>query len=412
MSFLLLENKRTNSKVLFLACCPVSLKIALVIKEDLQRKYETFKIFYLGNINIPIMKILLDKRISLINKTFKIIRAFFGSKNVAVIKNLITSENPNLVIIPDDSGICTSAVKICRINNIPVLSLQVGVLTRYIHGDPLNNILRKNNYFLWTVLSRILDNKLVLRFLLCLNFRFPSLEWGLSNPDVLGVMGKYFYNLMLERRIPPEKIRIVGNPLFPTLCSVTKKVLVRSQRKHRVLLFTQPFVEDNFIVEEQYLKTLVKIIQALSNVKKNIILTIKPHPRENEEKYHFLQNNKRILADNIHITKSPNLENLIANSDLVLVFSSTTGLLARFMGKHLIVLDFFDIPYYNINKLYGIAVRNVNELKNLTKTILLGEPSIFKDRQSEVDITYFVQYSGDSAKRKILGIIDQLISGD
>jgi len=373
----------------------------------MNKNYGVYKIISLRRTDEPLMSIILATEIFPIKKLFMVLKRLFGNVHVAAVKRLIHSEKPDLVIVADDSGICTSVVKICKVKNIPVICLQVGVLTRNKRKNFLS-LLRKRRYVLWTSFSRIMDNYFVLRILLCLNFRFPSLEWGLSNPDRLGVMGQYFYNLLIERGVPSDHISIVGHVLFEEPSSVGGKTTPLSRKFPKVLLFTQPFIEDNFVSEDQYVKVLKEIVRALSKIE-NLCLTIKLHPRETETKYRFLYESKDCMPYKLNILKDSNLKSLCMNCDLVLVFSSTTGLIAKFLGKPVMVLDFFDLPYYNINKLYGIIVNDFKEVEYISRVILEKGSSILEDRTSHNNIRYFIRYVGLSAKKKILKLVAQTL---
>jgi len=113
------------------------------------------------------------------------------------------------VIVGDDGGICASAIRMCKIKGIPTLGVQVGLLTKPI-GRDIFDFLRYKNYLLWKTFSKIIDNRMVIRLLLAMNFRFINFEWGSSDPDIIAVMSEYHRDILIKRGISPNKIIVTG----------------------------------------------------------------------------------------------------------------------------------------------------------------------------------------------------------
>jgi len=366
------QSKCKQKKILFIACCPVSLRIAKVLRRTLNKFDCNYKIVNLTEWYSQITPIFLDKKTNIFNKISQSVKIFFNKK-ISYVKYVIDNENPDLVIVGDDGGICASAVRICKIKGIPTLAIQVGLLIP-ITND-IYNFLRYKGYLLWRIFSKILDIKIISKVLLKINWRLTYFEWGSSNADIIAVASKYDKEILVKKGIPPHKIVITGYVLADEIVDylnlynqINKRVLLDkyelNQQKKIILLITQAFVEDALCTFENYIKVLSDIISSINT--REYQLVIKPHPRETDEKYKMLQ--KKFKSKDIKIVSKEGLITLIELillSSVSVTFNSTSGLLVFICKKPLITLDLLKLHIKSPFKEYPLNVSSIRKFNSL-----------------------------------------------
>ncbi len=211
---------------------------------------------------------------------------------------------------------------------------------------------------------------------------FGSINPSLLTPYHISVFSKYYKKKLIKKNIPTQNISITGAIIFHGFCQEIKQE--REKRKNqqntkpkRILIFTVPFIEQNFISDKEYIESLTKIISDLLLLDIERI-TIKLHPRENTkktiEKYtdiienkiiQEMKNRKNIEIKIIPHDKNNTISTLLSEHEIVINFSSTTALEAAIFDKEIItvVYNTFRNPFNKIleqSKATIIATKDQN----------------------------------------------------
>jgi len=354
---------------LFVAGCPNSKRIAeLVTKQLLKLASDKLNCEILYTYKLEPRKAFPNLR--------ALLRNFVGTYHVVLAKNILDRKKPDIVVVGDDGGINASILKLAKLRNIPTLAIQVGMLSERKRRD-FTYIFRWRNYLLWRILALIAENYLISKILILIRWRTRVLEWGLNGADIIAVMGEYYKNLLIRRGVPPNRIVVIGYVLMDTFANsipvLDKKrnslyaKLKLKEDKMKILFLSQPLVEDNICTEDEYQNILIRLTNILID---KCQLIIKPHPREDLQKYDSLMsrfNGKLIL---IKPTDNISLPELIYSVDAVMTFQSTAGLLTLACRKPLIILDILGTPYENILKKYALTFSSISKLSNFSADML------------------------------------------
>lgn len=138
--------------------------------------------------------------------------------------------------------------------------------------------------------------------------------------------------------IPERNYFITGSPLFEHEWQNYRKrsFAVRSETTTRILLVTQPLVANRVLSAVDYINGIKAIISAIQDIPDTSI-TIKLHPDEDMTLYEPVMGIDRVV-----IEKLPTMEDMVENSDLVLVIYSTAMLTALFRKRSVIVVDLWN----------------------------------------------------------------------
>ena len=407
-------------KVLFIACCPVSIKIANLLKElcKFDQKGIIYKIYDFTHGYLQLLSIIRVPSPNLFKKIGTILRSIISNRYVLQAKYIISHEQPDLIIVGDDGGICASIIKYCRIVGIPTVTVQVGLLSE-TSKDRLLNFLRMKDYLIWRVISRILSNKVISKVLLFINSRLINLEWGTSGADRILVASDYYKKLLIKRGVPVDRITVTGYLLTDEIyyfykhrqsklkgkCSaIVKELSINSTDKCTITILTQPLVEDAYCTLHDYLLVLKEL---LLNIPKDYNVIIKLHPRESSNKYDML------LSDissrrRITIVKDLPLLESINIADICITFYSTTGLIALLMGKPLITLDVFKIPYMSLYSEYKFNIKDLSQVGTILETLKKRNFKIPKN-VGELLIRKHFHIVDGKVHRRILDIILRIL---
>ncbi|MHA1333083.1 MAG: polysialyltransferase family glycosyltransferase [Candidatus Odinarchaeia archaeon] len=351
----------TYYRVLFVAGCPNSIQISKKVAKELVKiagnklKCEIINTYKLEP-----------------DKTFKNIRSkwkFIGDTRVITAKKILDEKKPDIVIVGDDGGINAFIVKIAQFRRIPVLAIQVGMLSDEVQKG-IKSIFRWRWYLLWRLYSKITENRLIAKILIAIRWRVRFLEWGLGGADILAVMGNYYKELMIKRGVPPHKIAVCGYVLlddtvkaaFSKSVKTLENILGLNPAKKKLLLLSQPLIEDNICTYNKYFNILELL---LKNLNEDYQLIIKPHPREDIGKYNKLI--KKFSEKLVVTNPEYELGDLVNYSEYVVTFQSTAGLTAFVYKKPLVILDLIKFPYVNPLKSFSIAVNNTKKLKEFAQ---------------------------------------------
>lgn len=347
--------KRRNPLVLFVAGCPVTKKIHALVTKELQRISE--------NIDCKMLY------------SYKFHRAFTYSlidKSVFAVKEMLEKERPDVVVVGDDGSVNATFIKIAKDMGIPSLAIQVGMLSEKEFEGSID-ILRTKNYFLWRFISLISNNTIVRKLTLSIGWRTRVLDWGLSGTDKIAVFGDFYKKLLISRGVPSDKISVTGYVLLDELfhyVSNHSEQLIKSKiynkigidkEKHLITLITQPLVEDEVWTKKQY-EIFLNIIRNAIRKNNSLHLVIKPHPREELQKYRSIINNLPFRNRVKILDKNFDLTELLIASDVVIMSQSTVAYWALVTRKPMISVRPFFLHYRFTLGDFVLTINNCQEL--------------------------------------------------
>lgn len=155
------------------------------------------------------------------------------------------------------------------------------------------------------------------------------------------VFGEIFKQRLLALDVREEDIIITGPLIFDDIVPFIGK----AKKKGKIVLITEPFIEENRLSKEKYFRYIETIIDSLQGLYSELI--IKLHPREKtKQDYEALLLRKGIKKAVIADTMgSPFLYSTICDASLVVNFLSTVALEAMIM----------DVPVLTIDPLVGTS---------------------------------------------------------
>ncbi|MFX0096380.1 MAG: polysialyltransferase family glycosyltransferase [Candidatus Hodarchaeota archaeon] len=349
-------------RVLFVAGCPNSVRISKSIAKELTEisadkvKCEMINTYRLEH-----------------DKAYRkpgILKGFVGDNRIITAKKILEEKSPDIIIVGDDGGINAFIVKLALLRSIPVIAVQVGMLSEEVRKS-IKSIFRWRRYFLWRLFSRIIRNRLISKILVLIRWKVRVLEWGLGGTDLVAVMGDYYKELMIKRSVPPHKVVVYGYVLLDEIVrSASSEMLSHKldniprldQTKKKILLLSQTLVEDNICSLNKYINILEALI---GNLNSEYQLIIKPHPREDTGKYTRFINK---YPDRVIITSPKHeLAGLVFNAEIVSTFQSTSGLTALVYKKPLVIIDIAKFPYVNLLKSLGATIDTIEGLRDFAQ---------------------------------------------
>ncbi len=410
------NHKREMKKILFLACCPVSLKIGKLLGMycNFEKERIKYKVYDFTHAYTQLSPILFGKT-HFLKKISMLMRILIGNRYVKIIDRLLRYEMPDLLIVGDDGGVCSSALRFCRDMKIPSIAIQVGLLTRSIRKDVIS-LLRARNYFPWRVISRIFDNKLIIKVAKVFGIRFPNFEWGLNGADFIFVTSTYHKELLIRRGVPKHKIVVTGYLLADEMYFLRRRFKKEDKislmkrygldlKKACLLILTQPLVEDGYCSYQEYLNVVKALLEKIDISKYSIVIKI--HPREKIGKYYEVIKNSRssikLLTD-----ERISLLDAILMSDVCITFYSTSGIVALAIGRPLITLDVFKTSYENPFKDYALNARNLSEFENFLEYVEENKYQLPEHITKSILNKYFGKIDGkahERAKRMLIKIL-------
>ncbi len=395
-------------RVLFVAGCPNSIEISRAVAKELRRisgkkvKAELINTYKLEP-----------------DKTFKDMRSVWkgivGDNRIIIAKEILEKKKPDILIVGDDGGINAFIVKLAQLKGIPTIAVQVGILSEESQKS-IKSILRWRGYFLWRLYSLITRNRLIANILILIRSRVRVLEWGLGGTDLLVLMGESYRERMIKRGISPHRVVVCG---YVPLDEITKSVLGQTQpkpldnipglkqSKKKILLISQPLVEDEICSLRRFAGIIEPLIKNLSS---EYQLIIKPHARENTSKYAKLI--KKFPEKAILTSPEYNLGDLVNNTEIALTFHSTAGLTTLVCKKPLIVLDFIRFLHVNPLRDFGLSIDTIGKLKDFAQNPLEFIRSWSVNYEENIH-RYLYRLDGNAARRiarVILRIMDSSTS--
>jgi len=193
--------------------------------------------------------------------------------------------------------------------------------------------------------------------------RFPTIPYA----DIVCVFGEDQKDYLIKNgNIPEKNISITGNPVYDIFFQRIKKIrkedvikkLGIKDKDKKIVLFTSTKPLKNF---NERIKIRDILIREFSK-HNNLILLIKPHPRERDLEFYEKAIGKA-NAKNIKLVKDGNLYEMLSVAYLHITSCSSAILEASIGGVPTIIIDLFKSDY---KKWYGnhralISVENENE---------------------------------------------------
>lgn len=149
-------------------------------------------------------------------------------------------------------------------------------------------------------------------------------------PSLICVPDVHAATEMRAEGFDPRHIVVTGNPYFETFADSVTRV---GERRDNVLYISQPLSADADL-KAQYgfdeFVSLEGLIQALSAVLPDAVLSIRLHPREQPQKFDMY------LTGHVEVSKTPTLEEALSRAGLVVGMYSPVLLQAAIAGKSVI----------------------------------------------------------------------------
>lgn len=215
-----------------------------------------------------------------------------------------------------------------------------------------------------------------------------------ANPlsDTICVGGDYYKDMLIENGVPSEKIEVTGWPKFDGHAKSMRCGSEKGESNRFTILFVTQGIDT---------KLNFDCIRAMSTYVSNTQgarLVVKPHPMEGFATYEELISE----IENIVLKKpTDDIAQLLNESDVVVLISSTVGIEAALMGKPIICLNIGGLGA-SIYLQTGIAIEvsQIDELAPGVVAALFDENA--KKRLSEARERFIQDYAfgqGDAAKR-------------
>ncbi|NQU33919.1 MAG: hypothetical protein HQ521_11840 [Bacteroidetes bacterium] len=167
------------------------------------------------------------------------------------------------------------------------------------------------------------------------------------------VWGKKYQEPLLKQRFNLENVIITGSPKFGN-AKVLKDFSSSHSHKQkghpRKIAYFPSLSDGSSISKEKSISALELVLDAFSNMK-DVLLTIKT---KSDDKYTIF--NKNIINNNIEIKNDISAIELIEQSDIIIVTTSTVGLEACVIGKPVIVLNLNGLDIFSFYEEYGCAL--------------------------------------------------------
>ncbi len=219
---------------------------------------------------------------------------------------------------------------------------------------------------------------------------FGQVPSGLLGSLTFLVFGKKHRELLATMGIPEEKIVVTGSPMVDEIAHF---VPLKSSSMEKMLILTQPFVEDKLWMAEQrtvFFGALHRIMLVLSGIS----FAIKIHPREKKELYE-----KEFPGV---LVSDQNLYEEIKQADIVLGVTSTALMEALLLNKPAVVLDLFDqgmeIPYVACGLALRVAYAD-SLASQITDYFTFYSSAVFDKKRREFIADYFYALDGRAAGR-------------
>lgn len=167
---------------------------------------------------------------------------------------------------------------------------------------------------------------------------FP--EFALRCHEAIAAMGPASRDDMVRQGVPPADVTVTGHPGFDRLLDQTGRDVTRAEfgvgpAERLIVLASQPRVPGAFerpLAREAAMRALMTAVGS----HRGVHLLVKPHPGDDPRELADLAG----ATPRVHVVdRRRSIEPLIAASDLLATFFSTTALQALFAGRPVLTLD-------------------------------------------------------------------------
>ena len=250
-------------------------------------------------------------------------------------KNSFTSQVNNIILFNDGYPLNQLLVSIIQ-NYGDVLLIEEGI--------GLYRNVKKRFHFMYDIIGKIIFGK------------------QFENTKRLGEYTKTTkikcnYPTLLTNLQLSKKVDLIGSFNFESLKHIEKTLLIEDSFNNESglginLFIGQPLVEDGVVDEKKYISIIIRLIKRIED--NGVQFIIKPHPRENLNKYKFLENNRNVTIIN---NKDIPIEMFIYNKKNIKVFTAYSSAIFN-------IARYFKIQTYLIYKLYNLDPEIPNEMLN------------------------------------------------
>ncbi len=303
-------------------------------------------------------------------------------RNIEAARNLLARLHPKSILLPYERGPYALAF-IVSANSLDIdsVGLQHGIMVKTDQDYAVQNVANSE-----------------------LGFPLPTkmLLFGESAKEVL--VNTFSY--------PPDKIIVVGNPIYDDIeilgKNIDKDAILKSLRlsptKKTILVGTSMYQKIHG--SDDYDVLMVRTIVEKFRDDHNFQIIIKPHPRENTDVYEKIRNNFNIT--NLIITSTP-IQQLFLVCDVFITVMSTTVLEALAMGKPVILMkisDNVDLDYLSITKTGSALEAKANELGDKILKVIEDRDPIIKLKENGMKmVKYHFNFPSSGINEKIANIL-------
>lgn len=263
----------------------------------------------------------------------------FPTYNICkILRNL----GARLVVVGNDTNpleeICIEAAKN---EQIPTLLVQDGLMDVLDVASPVLSAKGPTKIFFnkllraWRELFKIRQIYMLAsvksgRFLKNMAEKAVTLKtFGENGCDAVAVTGYDDREKLIAKGLNEKTIRVTGQPRFDGLFETKVK-----EPGEGFLILTQPHFEDGVwdrVKRNFFLEMLATVTRTFSE--ENIV--VKPHPREDAQTYDLLTGPKVVVKARADV------HSLMSKAEVIFTVCSTTLVEALFLGKPVVMLDFF-----------------------------------------------------------------------
>lgn len=312
-------------------------------------------------------------------------------KKIEMANNVITSIQPDVVIIEEEYGVFERSILIAaKLRKIPTIAIQHGVIHEFHKG------------YIFTNKDISPD----------LSISFPYTHIA----DITAVYGDYHKMLLTKISSYPDKaIVVTGQPRYDRIDTLRKNFnrndflqYWKIPTRYRLLLWLPSL---RYLSKKELERDLYSIIEGLKEIE-DLKILIKPHPGDPDHSIFDLQKKLNELnSPAIIIPKNYDTLYCILASDLVVMKDSTTGMEAIALGKPLIQLNLensIDQVDY-VGQGVGFGIYSVEDLKPMVLRILNNDLKISEEERTQYLKEYFHRIDGQASTR-IVKLIEQCIN--
>ena len=230
----------------------------------------------------------------------------------------------------------------------------------------------------------------------------PPTKIYIPTSKYVAVWGPKFKDYNISKGLNKQRVTVTGAPNYDALTKLESKEDLRREiglpvSDLIVTFATQPFSEQ---IRREWTYAVLRSMNQLNEV----LLIIKPHPRENPKIYRkFLREfDADISQDKIRLLQEVNTSKLIKASDLLLTVNSTVALEANVIGTPVVTLNFMEEKDLFYSQEGGaIGVENPEALTDVIHKALYDEK--FREKifinQNEFLQKYISYKDGGGAER-------------